>query len=265
MDFKELHNRLVAKGYNDDTADAKIAHDIVLKAINLAGFRKNLTVKGGVVMSGITDLIRRATMDMDVDFLHYSISKASVRHFIAILNRASDCRIQIAGPIVDLKHQDYRGKRLFLKITDAQKVSVKTMLDIGVHTWSDVQQTDFDFKIVTDASSVSLQINPKEQIFVEKLKSLLRIGPVSTQFKDVYDMYYLRTRVKKTVMRKLLKTYIFDDAKLRETDTTGILSRLNRIFKDKGFLRGLKDPTFAWLDVPAEDATAAILDFIDSL
>ena len=30
MDFKELHNRLVAKGYNDDTADAKIAHDIVL-------------------------------------------------------------------------------------------------------------------------------------------------------------------------------------------------------------------------------------------
>ena len=30
--------RLVAKGYNDDTADAKIAHDVVLKAINSAGF-----------------------------------------------------------------------------------------------------------------------------------------------------------------------------------------------------------------------------------
>ena len=94
---------------------------------------------------------------------------------------------------------------------------------------------------------------------------LFKIGPVSTRFKAVYDMYYLRTRVKKVVMRKLLKTHIFDDAKLRETDTTGILSRLNRIFKDKGFLKGLKDPTFAWLDIPAEDATTAILDFIDSL
>ena len=30
--------RLVAKGYNDDTADAKIVHDVVLKAINSAGF-----------------------------------------------------------------------------------------------------------------------------------------------------------------------------------------------------------------------------------
>ena len=32
MDFQALHNRLVAKGYNDDTADAMIAHDVVLKA-----------------------------------------------------------------------------------------------------------------------------------------------------------------------------------------------------------------------------------------
>ncbi len=265
MNFNELHNRLVAKGYTDDTADAKIAHDIVLKAINLAGFRENLTVKGGVVMSGITDLIRRATMDMDVDFLHHSISNASVRHFVAILNRASDCRIQIIGSIVDLKHQDYHGKRLFLKITDAQKVSIKTKLDIGVHTWSDVQQTNFDFKIVTDTSSVSLQANPKEQIFVEKLKSLLLIGPVSTRFKDVYDIYYLHTRVRKTQLRKLLKSHIFDDAKLRETDMAGIQSRLNRIFSDKGFLLGLRNPTFAWLDIPAEEATTAILAFLASL
>lgn len=265
MNFQKLHEQLVAKGYNDDTADAKIAHDIVLKAVNAAGFRDNLTVKGGVVMSGITDLVRRATMDMDIDFLHYSISNASVRHFIAVLNRVSNCRIQIVGPIVELKHQDYHGKRLFLKITDAQKVSVKTKLDIGVHTWSDIQQADFDFKIVTDSSSVSLQINPKEQIFVEKLKSLLRIGPVSTRFKDVYDMYYLRTRIKKTILRKLLQTYIFEDAKLREADMTGIISRLNRIFKDKGFLKGLKDPTFAWLDVPANDATKAITDYLATL
>ena len=265
MDFRKLHEQLVAKGYNDDTADAKIAHDIVLKAIDAAGFRDNLTVKGGVVMSGITDLVRRATMDMDVDFLHYSISNVSVRHFIAILNRVSDCRIQIAGPITELKLQDYHGKRLFLKISDAQKVSVKTKLDIGVHTWSDVQQADFDFKIITDTSSVSLQINPKEQIFVEKLKSLLRIGPVSTRFKDVYDMYYLRTRVRRAILRKLLQTYIFEDAKLRETDTSAIISRLNRIFKDKGFLKGLREPTFAWLDVPAEEATKAIVDFLATL
>jgi len=52
MDFGELHDRLVARGYSDDTADAKIAHDIVLKAVRDSGFHDNITVKGGVVMSG---------------------------------------------------------------------------------------------------------------------------------------------------------------------------------------------------------------------
>lgn len=91
------------------------------------------------------------------------------------------------------------------------------------------------------------------------------LGPVSTRFKDVYDMYYLRTRVRRAILRKLLQTYIFEDAKLRETDTSAIISRLNRIFKDKGFLKGLREPAFAWLDVPAEEATKAIVDFLATL
>ena len=31
-------------------------------------------------------------------------------------------------------------------------------------------------------------VNSKEQIFVEKLKSLLKLGVVSTRYKDVYDL-----------------------------------------------------------------------------
>ena len=160
MDFQELHDRLVAKGYNDDTADAKIAHDVVLKAIDAA---------------------------------------------------------------------------------------------------------DLDFKIVADASSVSLQINPTEQVFVEKLKSLLRIGPASTRFKDVYDMYYLRTRVRKGILRKMIQAHIYEDDKLREKDSAGIIFRLERIFRDKGFLKGLHAPASSWLDVPAEEATKVVVDFLAKL
>ena len=54
MDFTVFKDRLVAEGYTDDTAYAKIAHDIVLKAVRDSGFHDNLTVKGGVVMSSLT-------------------------------------------------------------------------------------------------------------------------------------------------------------------------------------------------------------------
>ena len=63
----------------------------------MAGLRKNLTVKGGVVMSGITDLIRRATMDTDVDFLHYSISKASVRQKKSTIPFPFICRFAVGS------------------------------------------------------------------------------------------------------------------------------------------------------------------------
>ena len=98
MVFEQLRTKLMAKGYTTDTANAKIAHDVVLDAVMEAGFHDNLTVKGGVVMSGLTNVVRRATMDMDVDFLHCSLSDAAIRRFVSRLNRISGCKIAISRP-----------------------------------------------------------------------------------------------------------------------------------------------------------------------
>ena len=53
MVFDQMRTKLLAKGYTTDTANAKIAHDVVLDAVREAGFHDNVTVKGGVVMSGL--------------------------------------------------------------------------------------------------------------------------------------------------------------------------------------------------------------------
>jgi hypothetical protein len=67
MDFRNIVASLKAAGYSPRKAGAKIAHDIVLKAIESAGSHDKVTIKGGVVMSGITGAVRRATIDMDLD------------------------------------------------------------------------------------------------------------------------------------------------------------------------------------------------------
>lgn len=60
-------------------------------------------------------------------------------------------------------------------LTDEGGYSIKTKIDIGVHSNKSVEQVDFQFKIITDNENVVLLVNPKEQIFAEKLKSLLRL------------------------------------------------------------------------------------------
>ena len=265
MDFRVIRNALVALGYTTQKANAKIAHDVVLNAIKAAGFHDNVTVKGGVVMSGLTDAVRRATMDMDVDFLGYSIENASIGRFIRKLNRYAGCEVKIAGAIQELRQQEYRGKRIHLVLTDDNGVSVKTKVDIGVQANPDIRQVDFAFKVVTTSRAVKLLVNTREQIFVEKLKSLLRIGIVSTRYKDIYDMYYLCSRLRKRVLRQYLRTYVFEDKKMFENDTGDVVKRLERVFTNRTFIRRMANPNYAWLDVSPEVVTEAITSFLSSL
>ena len=116
MDFQELKNKLAAIGYSEDTAYAKIAHDIVLKAVRDSGFHDNLTVKGGVVMSSLTDVVRRATMDMDLDFLRYPLTNEAIRKFVSKLNRVAPCRLRMVEKIETLHQQEYKGKNAWLDV-----------------------------------------------------------------------------------------------------------------------------------------------------
>ena len=188
---------LIKSGYRRPTAQAKVAHDVALLAMDRAGFKANSTIKGGVVMSSLTGDMRRATMDMDIDFIHHSISETSVRAFVRRLNRAlPGVGLEIRGEVEDLRHEDYRGKRIILAVKDSSITRpLSTKMDIGVHTHEDIKQVDFSFEVTADSTHAELLANSPEQIFTEKLLSLLRHGALSNRPKDVFDMYYLLTRL----------------------------------------------------------------------
>lgn len=119
MEFSTLIAAFIASGHSLATARAKTAQSILLNAVSDAGYVDNVSVKGGVVMSELANRVRRATLDMDIDFLHLSIADASVRKFIAALNRVAPCSIRIQGKIVPLSHQEYNGKRVNLLLSDS--------------------------------------------------------------------------------------------------------------------------------------------------
>ena len=59
---------------------------------------KNVTIKGGVVMYGLSNDKRRATRDLD--FIKYSLADKSIKTFINTLNLVNDgIKIYIDGDI----------------------------------------------------------------------------------------------------------------------------------------------------------------------
>ena len=265
MNIAEMVKKLIEEGYANAPARAKVAHDIFLAAIKAAGFKDNVTIKGGVVMSGLSRDVRRATMDMDVDFVSYSIGNAAIEKFVKRLNNLEGISISIRGAIAELKHQEYRGKRVYLTIADESGTQVVTKVDIGVHTRVEVKQRDFTFDVITAARGVKLLANSKEQIFVEKLKSLVRLGAFSGRYKDVFDMYFLRDKLSRRTLKAYMKMYIYDDPKMREKDAAAVAERVQNILKSAGYARGLRNKKFAWIDVAPNDVVQGLVEFLVGL
>ena len=80
--LEELAAQVKNEGYSEVNAEAKVCQDIVLKSISQSSLSRNVTVKGGVVMRSITVNVRRATQDMDLDFLRYSLYETAIRAFV---------------------------------------------------------------------------------------------------------------------------------------------------------------------------------------
>ena len=138
MDIYELVNKYIEAGYSEEDAIPKVAQDIILLKIGNSKYHKNITVKGGVVMHNISKDMRRATRDMDIDFIKYSLEDKSIRNFIKELNNTDDgIKIKITGKIEPLHHQDYDGKRVYITLTDKNHYSI--MVDLPGYNKDDIK------------------------------------------------------------------------------------------------------------------------------
>jgi hypothetical protein len=265
MKLNEIRDSYLADGFSYLEANSRTSQDIILSLISRSTLIYHITIKGGVVMQHMSGDGRCATQDFDLDFIRYSLSDASIINFVEKLSGLTEeLDITINSSIEALKHQDYNGKRANIRITDSTGTSIDTKLDVGVHKNTDIKQELFCFDLKKLDDSVSLLVNTKEQMFAEKLKSLLRLGASSTRYKDVFDMYWIveQGEINKTIFHKDLKLIIFDDETMSENDIIDIVSRLDSVFKDAHFIDSLnKSRRYNWLDIRVEKALKGLLDF----
>ena len=247
--ISEMLKSAEESGYTGDNLSAKVCQDIVLNAIARSTYNRNVTIKGGVVMCEITGDVRRATQDMDIDFIRYSLSDESIDAFVHKLSVLEDISIKRVGDITELSQQDYHGKRIFVEITDADGVSIQSKMDLGVHTHMDIEQEEFCFDIGYDKEGVSLLINSKEQMFAEKLRSLLKFGAASTRYKDIFDMYYLKDRVNTPKLERCISEFILIDQGMKENNMSDIISRLERTFKSNRYRDRLAKSDKNWIGI----------------
>ncbi|MDO4499948.1 MAG: nucleotidyl transferase AbiEii/AbiGii toxin family protein [Erysipelotrichaceae bacterium] len=265
MNIRELTKEIENLGYKDENASARVCQDIILKAISKSTLSRNATIKGGVVMRSMTNNIRRATQDMDIDFIRYSLSDDSIDMFVKKIDCLDGITIKRIGKILELNQQDYHGKRVFVEISDEEGNSVESKIDLGVHKRLEITQEEYCFDIVFDEEGASLLINSKEQMIAEKIRSLLKFGRFSTRYKDIFDIYYFCEKVDAEKFKCCMKHIVFSDSKMRENNMDDVYKRISNIFKDKVYKSAVDKSDKRWLDEDIDTIFDGILEFIGSI
>ena len=264
MNLEEIRNSYLAEGFSYIDAGSRTCQDVILTLIGRSPLLKNVTIKGGVVMQHLSGDSRRATQDFDLDFIRYSLSDESIKSFVDKLSEQSDdISISITAPLEDLKHQDYKGKRAYITIADNTGIKIDTKLDIGVHKNLNMEQDSYCFDLSKLDDSVTLLINTKEQILVEKLKSLLKFGILSTRYKDIFDMYWLAIygNLNKEIIMTDIALIVYNDRTMSFKKTAEILSRLETVLNDTKFLNQIaKYKRHNWLDIAPEQVAKDLLN-----
>ncbi len=264
--LEKMASQYVDEGYTELLAEARVCQDVVLKAISESTMNRNVTIKGGVVMRSITGDVRRATRDIDFDFIKYSIDESAIRDFIKKLNVLEGISLQISGEVEELSQQEYRGKRVWVLIKDDTGHSFKTKMDLGVHKNIQIEQDEFCFDVCHDEEGVCLLMNSKEQIFAEKLRALVKFGTFSGRVKDVFDLCYLSEYVDNVKLRQCLHTYILDDPGMFENNMDDIRRRVRKVFADKEFSKSVEDSgKDNWLRIKASVAFERIQDSLEKM
>jgi len=102
-------------------------------------------------------------------------------------------------------------------------------------------------------------------MFSEKLRSLLKFGPASTRYKDIFDMYYLLAHIDRDKLQICLDSYIYHDDGMRENNINDVIDRMKMTFNTKMYQKRIRTFNKKWIDDNIEDIFKTIINFLESL
>lgn len=130
-----------------------------------------------------------------------------------------------------------------------------------------MEQDELWFDVAHRQEGVCLLANSKEQVFAEKLKSLLRHGIRSTRFRDLYDMYYIghRRDLDKTRLARYIDEAILDDPNMWDASIKDVVRRVERTLSNRQFLARMKSSHRDWIGRSADEVARWLPKFLGSL
>ncbi|MBQ9226836.1 MAG: nucleotidyl transferase AbiEii/AbiGii toxin family protein [Fibrobacter sp.] len=233
MQLKALVKDLSAKyGITPQATLQMYCLERLLDRIAASRFRNHFIIKGGFLIASILGVGSRSTMDIDATVKGFSVSYENVDSIFKEI-----CGIDIADQLTfsferieEIREKDdYLGLRVFVECRYG-KMNVPLTVDLTTGDTIIPHEIEYMYKCVFDDKMIPIIAYPLENVFAEKLDTIISRGVANTRTRDFYDVYTLYALKKEEVNFETLRLAL--EATSRRRNTFEILKEYPQVLED---------------------------------
>lgn len=123
------------------------------------------------------------------------------------------------------------------------------------------------FNTCIDNEGITLFVNSKEQIFVEKIIPIVKFGSLSTRYKDYYDLYWLikygnldRDKIINIMNDKIFNIRINNISNIEE-----LINLIEKVLSNEKYLENLNNRKNNWIEISNIELKKEIIIYLNSL
>jgi len=197
--------------------------DEFLRLLSKSDYSSNFIWKGGFVLSAITGVEKRTTVDIDTVLRGVTVDTESLTNIVTQITSLSDntgCQYILRGIGSIQEEKAYQGLRIYLLGTLGQ-MQEKFHLDIATGE-SLIPSAIFLAYQPLIGRPIGINIYRPERILVEKIQTILTRSVANTRMKDFIDVYLISSPVTTIEITPSLLTEAMRSV-LAERGTTDLL------------------------------------------
>lgn len=165
----------------------------LLERLSRSGWRDNVVIKGGMLISSLVGVASRTTMDLDTTVTGFTLTHESAERVfreVATISVEDDWSFEFDRTEDIRETDDYPGIRVRLKAI-YPPMSVPLTIDATTGGRITPGPIAYNYPLLFDEGNIRLMSYPLETVLAEKLETVVSRGVTNTRPRDFYDIHLL--------------------------------------------------------------------------
>ncbi len=214
-----IRNKSKTLNLNANIILRSIIFEFFLEKLSLSNYSDRFIIKGGFLVSTMTQINLRSTMDLDITLKSISLSKSELEIVIKdiISIPTNESLIMNLVSIEEIRDTaEYPGFRVSLQVK-FDNITELMKIDFTIGDILTPNEVNFNYKTMFENKILYLKSYNIETLLAEKLETIFSRGILNTRMRDYYDVFILFHLKDSEIDFNLLKQAFENTSKSRNT------------------------------------------------